>query len=160
MHTWQAEASGPLGYFELYIDEEMSDLMVAQTNMYAGIRATATDRRWKPVDGTNICNYLATNVTFGLLKLPSLKEYWSSDPFWQVTELLQNKKTNFNGQKCWENDQNNTRKTENLISWFFISNMRNKRHIKVYIFWKFNPFSLTWYFFCFCILLLWFLMDF
>lgn len=78
----------PIDYFEAFIDNEIIDLMVDQTNLYAtqvlcsgeDIPAYSTLRNWNPTSRDEIKHFIGLLAYMGLVRMPTLRHYWSRKP--------------------------------------------------------------------------------
>lgn len=74
----------PDGYFKLFFDEDVIDLIVTQTNIYAEQKRS---RNWEPVDSAEVKAFIAMLILMGIHPLPAIDLYWSSDQFFRVDEI-------------------------------------------------------------------------
>lgn len=72
-----------LDYLDLFLNRDISEEIVDQTNLYAAQQLLTTDttpgsraHAWKPVTVDEIAKFLALIGWMGLVKLPSIKNYW------------------------------------------------------------------------------------
>ena len=70
--------ASPLDVFSLIFTDELWDTLVTETNRYAEqVRAqTPTTSMWTPVSKTEMKTFLGLCLCFGILKLPSRRDYW------------------------------------------------------------------------------------
>ena len=69
--------ASPLEVFSKIFTEELWDLLVTETNRYAEqARQTPTNSKWTPVSKTEMKTFIGLCLTFGVLKLPSRRDYW------------------------------------------------------------------------------------
>ncbi|CAH2100932.1 unnamed protein product [Euphydryas editha] len=70
--------------FRLLVDDNVFDLMVEQTNLYATqvIASNSGGRmnRWKPVNKEEMEKFLGTYLLTGIIRFPTLECYWKKDP--------------------------------------------------------------------------------
>ncbi|CAG5058030.1 unnamed protein product [Parnassius apollo] len=73
----------PLDYFEPFLTRNILEEVVDQTNLYAAQHLLTTDatpnsrtHAWVPVTVDNMTKFLALIGWMGLVKLPSIKDYW------------------------------------------------------------------------------------
>ena len=75
-------------FFKLYITEEIIDVLVTQTNLYArqylerervNLRPHSTAHEWKPTDRPEMLTFLALMILMGIVHKPRLTMYWSKD---------------------------------------------------------------------------------
>ena len=72
----EIEDPTPIKIFDQFLSQDVIDLIVFQTNLYA-------QQSWKSYSPTNddeIRTFLGMNVLMGVKKLPIYRDYWSSDP--------------------------------------------------------------------------------
>ena len=70
--------ASPLEVFSLIFTDELWDLLVTETNLYAEQLRTQipTTSKWTPVSKTEMKTFLGLCLTFGILKLPARRDYW------------------------------------------------------------------------------------
>lgn len=75
--------ANPLDYFELFLTRDILELITDQTNLYAAQHVLTMDttpgsrvHAWVPVTVDEIGKFLALIGWMGLVKLPSIKDYW------------------------------------------------------------------------------------
>jgi hypothetical protein len=80
-------ATSPLEAFLLFSDDEMLEMIVAETNRYADqkIRSQSWKPRsrvnsWVPLDKNEIYVYLGLIKLMGIVQKPSIKAYFSKNP--------------------------------------------------------------------------------
>lgn len=78
--------SSPIDFYHLFFDEEVLDLLVIETNRYAQQKLRRSRispyshlRKWHEVDRTEIRIFLRIVLWMGLVKMPSLRDYWRRD---------------------------------------------------------------------------------
>ena len=70
-----------LDYFELFFTQEVWQLLVSQTNLYAEQkRGPAESSVWYPVTESEMKAWISLYLNMGLVTKPNLNCYWSSDP--------------------------------------------------------------------------------
>lgn len=74
----------PIRYFENFFTDEVFELIVTQTNLYAEQQKIIG---WTPVDERELKAFLGILVIMGYHILPSIELYWSSDPDFRVNEI-------------------------------------------------------------------------
>ena len=60
-----------------FISDDVIDLIVFQTNLYA----QQQDKRYTPTDAQEIRTFIGCNFLMGINKLPSYRDYWSTVPY-------------------------------------------------------------------------------
>ena len=72
----------PLKCFHLFLSHELYDDILAQSNLYAQQqRAAKNDTSpWKPITKDELMVYIGMNIAMGVISLPKLDQYWSTDP--------------------------------------------------------------------------------
>ncbi|XP_068754290.1 piggyBac transposable element-derived protein 4-like [Montipora capricornis] len=70
-----------LDYFELFFTQEVWQLLVSQTNLYAEQkREPAKSSVWYPVTESEMKAWISLYLNMGLVTKPNLNSYWSTDP--------------------------------------------------------------------------------
>lgn len=69
------DKESPIDIFECLIDKNIIENIVFQTNLYA----TQREKPFMPTHETEIKIFLAINILMGVKKLPSYRDFWSSD---------------------------------------------------------------------------------
>lgn len=76
----------PLEIFEMFIDDEILDLIVRETNTYAcqqlkkGHSAKSRVQTWCETSKEEIRKFFGVLLAMGLISAPSVSNYWSKDP--------------------------------------------------------------------------------
>ena len=72
----------PIDCFHLFLSPDIYDELLVQTNLYADQqRATKNDTsRWTPISKEELMAFIGINIAMGIVSLPTLDDYWSSDP--------------------------------------------------------------------------------
>ena len=70
------ESPSPGKIYQLFLDDEILDLIVFQTNLYS----QQTSDRPKLTTREEVKTFLAINLLMGLKRLPSYRDYWSTSP--------------------------------------------------------------------------------
>lgn len=85
----------PIDVYKLFIDDEVIDLIVKETNRYADkhiadqrVRRSSYLKNWKPVSSKCIKNFLGIIILMGLNKQPTYDCYWSRSKLYGV-QLIQ-----------------------------------------------------------------------
>ncbi|CAH2088567.1 unnamed protein product [Euphydryas editha] len=76
--------SSPIIYFKLFFSDEVLTHIVEQTNLYA---LQNKQKNWENTFVTEIRAFLGMLVLMGVHPLPNIDLYWSSDPFFCVSEI-------------------------------------------------------------------------
>ena len=68
----------PLGVFSRIVDDELWDMLVTQTNLYADQTRgqTPSNSKWNPISKTEMKTFVGLCFTFGVLKLSARRDYW------------------------------------------------------------------------------------
>lgn len=74
----------PVTLFEKYFTDEVYDLIIYQTNLYAEQK---NDANWTKLDKKELRAFLAIFIIMGYNILPSMDLYWSTDPGFRVDEI-------------------------------------------------------------------------
>ena len=67
----------PIGIFDYFLDEEICNHIVFETNLYATQKGT----KYKPITNDELKCFIGINFLMAMKKQPSYKDYWSSDIF-------------------------------------------------------------------------------
>lgn len=94
--------------FSILVDDNVFDLMIEQTNIYAEQLITTNSggrlRRWKPVNREEMKKFLGIYLLTGIIKFPTLECYWKKDPIF-YHPLMHNIKMSYNRftaiLRCW-----------------------------------------------------------
>ncbi|XP_061384655.1 piggyBac transposable element-derived protein 2-like [Danaus plexippus] len=76
----------PVAHFKKFFSDEVFDLIVTQTNLYA---EQQNIKNWQPVDTQEISAFLGILIIMGYHILPHIDLYWSSDPGFRVNEIAE-----------------------------------------------------------------------
>ena len=81
----KGEACGvrnPNDCFFLFLTSEFYDELLTQSNLYAEQqRAAKKDTKpWTPITKEELVAFIGVNIAMGVISLPGVKEYWSSNP--------------------------------------------------------------------------------
>lgn len=76
----------PVAHFKKFFSDEVFDLIVTQTNLYA---EQQNIKNWQPVDTQEISALLGILIIMGYHILPHNDLYWSSDPGFRVNEIAE-----------------------------------------------------------------------
>ncbi|XP_045452948.1 piggyBac transposable element-derived protein 4-like [Melitaea cinxia] len=74
----------PVSYFSTFFNEDVIELIITQTNIYAEQNRS---RNWTPVNSVEIKAFIGMIIMMGINPLPSIDLYWSSDPFFRNNEI-------------------------------------------------------------------------
>ena len=76
-----AISNEPLDLFSLFFTDAIIDLIVRETNRYAGqvLAAKGSSKQWKTT-AEEVRAYFGFCILMGMCKLPELRDYWSTDP--------------------------------------------------------------------------------
>ena len=72
----EIEDPTPVKIFDQFLSQDVIDLIVFQTNLYA----QQSGKSYSPTNDDEIRSFLGMNVLIGVKKLPSYRDYWSSNP--------------------------------------------------------------------------------
>lgn len=78
--------SDPFTFFSTFIDNEVIDIMVEQTNLYATQVLCSKDdvaqfsvlRKWQPTTRSEMIRFIGLVGYMGLVRMPSIRHYWST----------------------------------------------------------------------------------
>lgn len=66
----------PLEFFQLFFTEELLNVVVTETNKYG----TQRDCNWIETTNDEIIKFIGLCFAMGLVRLPKLRDYWSTRP--------------------------------------------------------------------------------
>lgn len=69
----------PFKVFQLFLSDELLDDIVYQTNLYAHQKHLVSGKKFISTDLHEIKVFLGINILMGIKRLPSYRDYWSSD---------------------------------------------------------------------------------
>lgn len=72
--------ASPYDLFNLFITDEMLSNIVFQTNLYAEQIHLETGKKFVPTNIDEMKTFLGINIFMGIKRLPSYRDYWSSEP--------------------------------------------------------------------------------
>lgn len=79
------KCTSPIDFYLLFFDDEILTLIVNQTNQYANqvMEKNQSERlnKWVPTNPQEIKQFFGLIMWMGLVKLPSIQMYWTTDPF-------------------------------------------------------------------------------
>jgi len=87
----------PLACFHLFLSHEVYDEILHQTNLYANQqRALKGDTSaFTPITKAELMAFIGINIAMGVVSLPQLKQYWTTDPIlshgWFSTVMSRNR---------------------------------------------------------------------
>ena len=71
----------PLEVFELFFSDDLLDIIVEESNRYAGqVMGEERYREWKKITKEDVKAFLGFSILMGINHLPSVDDYWSKDP--------------------------------------------------------------------------------
>ncbi|KAJ6648949.1 PiggyBac transposable element-derived protein 4 [Pseudolycoriella hygida] len=82
-------ASKPIDVFDLFVTDEIYDLVVTQTNLNAhkklmkNIKRCSRMRKWKDTNTDEMKKFFGLVVYMGIVKLPGIHMYWSKNQFYR-----------------------------------------------------------------------------
>lgn len=87
--------SSPIEFYSLFLDSEILNLMVDQTNLYAtqvlmsgqDISQYSRSRAWEPTSVQEMKKFVGILGYMGLMNLPSIRHYWSTKKLYRVSVL-------------------------------------------------------------------------
>ena len=74
----------PVDFFSAFVGEDLLNKIVQETNLYARQKLADSPARlakFRPVTLAELKAFLAVNIIMGMVRLPSLDQYWSTDDF-------------------------------------------------------------------------------
>ncbi|ROT63945.1 hypothetical protein C7M84_018134 [Penaeus vannamei] len=84
--------STPLDIFSYLMTDDVIDHIVSETNLYAVARPPAASphmRRWTPTSRQEVKAYFGLRLLMGMVRLPSFRDYWSTDPGFRQTLMTE-----------------------------------------------------------------------
>lgn len=93
----EMENDEPLSFLKLFVSDEFMEILVQQTNIYAGRRSQSENvsrnsrlKQWRPVNLAEMKVFLAIIISMGLVQKSDVQDYWSTDevqdtPFFRNT---------------------------------------------------------------------------
>lgn len=83
------ENASPLDAFSKIFNDEVWDVLVTQTNVYADqTRAhTPSNCKWRPVSKQEMKSFIGLCLTFGIIKLPTRRDYWRQSKWLYQTNV-------------------------------------------------------------------------
>ena len=85
----ETEDFTPLDFWKLYVDDDLMNHIVCQTNLYAeqvvhgpNIGPMSRKRDWSPTTKVEMYKFFGLLFLTGLVKKPQIAQYWSTDPLY------------------------------------------------------------------------------
>ena len=85
------ENAGPTCFFNLFLSDNLISFLVVETNRYAEkvldeiiIKRNSWFKEGKPIDFDEMKLFLGILIQMGMLNLPRLSDYWSTDPLFKT----------------------------------------------------------------------------
>ncbi|CAH1975477.1 unnamed protein product [Acanthoscelides obtectus] len=83
----------PYSCFRYFVDDEIINEMVNQTNLYAtqvlfeaeDVSRESRLHRWVPTDKGEMLKFIGIVAYMGMVRMPSLEKYWSTDELFQIS---------------------------------------------------------------------------
>jgi hypothetical protein len=81
----QAIGQTPLQFFNLFITDNLWEIMVIETNKYANLLKSAHEKpnsritKWRDTNKTELQKFFSILITTGLVNVPVIQLYWSKD---------------------------------------------------------------------------------
>lgn len=79
-----------IDFYKVFVNDTIIELIVEQTNLYAMQTVLTVDTRpssrihdWEPVTADEIWKFLGMVIYMGIVRLPTIADYWSTDPFFK-----------------------------------------------------------------------------
>lgn len=78
----------PLDVFKFFVNDELLELIVTQTNIFAGQQLSKRQssksrmKSWTDTNKVEICKFLGVTLAMGLTTVPTINLYWSKDPLY------------------------------------------------------------------------------
>uniref|UniRef100_A0A6P7H3Q8 Uncharacterized protein LOC114345743 n=1 Tax=Diabrotica virgifera virgifera TaxID=50390 RepID=A0A6P7H3Q8_DIAVI len=105
----------PIDFYLLFIDRQVQDLLVTETNKYAeqtiiagivneSITKHSLMSNWRPIDRKELLRFLALIIWMGLDRKPKLRNYWSNNLLYKnEVSKIKSTKTAGIGRTCFCN---------------------------------------------------------
>ena len=71
-----AGCSEPIDFYRLFVDDEMINFIIDETNRYG----CQKNPKWAPTTVPELKKLIGLTMQMGIVKLPVLRDYWSGDP--------------------------------------------------------------------------------
>ena len=87
----------PVDCFQLFMTSDFYDEILTQTNLYADQQREAQNdtSMWTPISKEELMAFVGINIAMGIVSLPTLNDYWSTDPIlahtWFRTVMSRNR---------------------------------------------------------------------
>ena len=85
------ENADPTSFFKLFLSDDLISFLVVETNRYAEkvldeiiIKRNSRFKEWKPTDFDEMKLFLGLLIQMGILHLPHLSDFWSTDPLFKT----------------------------------------------------------------------------
>lgn len=78
------DTDGPLEFFSELFPDDLIDLLVKQSNLYV---EQNKPKHWADVTNDEVKAFLGILIGMRVHKLPAMKLYWSTDPFFRVQPI-------------------------------------------------------------------------
>ncbi|KAL2717491.1 hypothetical protein V1478_013191 [Vespula squamosa] len=82
-NTKVSECKSPIDFYSLFLNEELIQMIVNQTNLYANqmIEKNQSEQlsKWIPTNTYEIKKFFGLNIWMGLVNFPSIKLYWTKN---------------------------------------------------------------------------------
>ncbi|KAK7090835.1 hypothetical protein V1264_010585 [Littorina saxatilis] len=83
---------GPAGYMELFLDDDLINHLVIQTNLYAdqfleanpNLPEFSRANKWEPVNAAEMKKFLALVLLMGIVRRPAIELYWSRKVLYRI----------------------------------------------------------------------------
>jgi len=80
-------AKSPFECFTLFFTSAVISILVTQTNLYASqlrsAKVPSPSNRWEDVTTDEMLAYLGLHIAMGIVNLPNIKDFWSTEPILQ-----------------------------------------------------------------------------
>lgn len=90
----QINEPSELDCYKLFVGDDLLDVFVEQTNIYASQKLKANNipqnsriNMWVPTNREEIMNFLGIIAYMGIIKAPSISDYWTTDPFFKISAI-------------------------------------------------------------------------
>ena len=85
-----------IDYFELFINDDIINYLVAETNTFAeqfirdnNLKRKSRVHAWQPTDPKEMKHFLGLTFLMGIIQKPNIQMYWSNDPLYSTPVFKQ-----------------------------------------------------------------------
>ena len=85
------EGFQPIDYFQLFLNDDMMNYLVTETNTFAdqfmrdnNLRRRSRVHEWQPTNPREMKQFLGLTFLMGIIQKPNIQMYWSNDPLYST----------------------------------------------------------------------------